>query len=155
MATQSWMVAEEITMTERLTPAQQYEQNMKNHMNRRQRRIQESADRRANRALDKRIRDMERFLRQTEGAMRGLRKTFAKQHEIFPCLQFQRISSDLASICEHLEHLREFGPTEAHREIPLEESEIKDEVEAVEPPPIPEDAKADDSVKDDSKTDPA
>ena len=50
-------------------------------------------------------------------AMQGIRKKY-------DCLQFQLIEQDLESILGHIDNLQENGPMEAHRDVPLEESEM-------------------------------
>jgi len=92
-------------------------------MNRKRRRAEEAKNRRAQTSVEKRVANMHKFLGGVEVAVKGLSKQFEQMHKDFPCLQFQRIKSDLTSVQEHLEHMRVFGPDEAHKEIPLEESE--------------------------------
>lgn len=140
MATQGWMVAKEKKMKEQTaSDIEGQEEEAREFpgilMNRKRRRAEDAKNRRAEKAVDKRVRHMRRFLSSTEVAIKGLQKSFDALHRDFPCLEFQRIRSDLYSVAEHLETLRTNGPSEPHRETPLEDSELT-------PPPIPEDARA-------------
>lgn len=56
-----------------------------------------------------------------------LRDLLKKLYDSMPCLQLQQAHIDCESILMHLESLREDGPEEPLKDIPLSESEIEED----------------------------
>lgn len=56
-----------------------------------------------------------------------LRDLMKKLYDVLPCIQIQQAHIDCESILMHIEDLKENGPGEPLKDIPLSESEVQDD----------------------------
>lgn len=87
----------------------------------------DATEKNAKKLLLRKIQETQKIIMNVEKTSKMFTNVLESINGEFNCRQFQMIKMDYESILAHCESLKTDGPEVAHREIPLEESEIADE----------------------------